>query len=636
LNPTFALRIPGNSPAAKAAAVILAAIPTLAVWTALAVLIALFGMHQVTLHTNWDLLPDWLWYYRGDPQLHRWLVKGYEFGGIPVVFGVLLLVWDGKKEKSLHGDARFADARDVDKAGLFGERGIMCGMVDGRYVRAPVTTHVELEAPTRSGKGVGVIIPTQLDWDGSEIVVDPKGENYDRTAGFLAAHGVEVYRVDFLNESGRTHRFNPLSYIDRDNDRAVIGELRKIAIDLFPAGKSENRYFSDKAQAAFIGVGAYIAATPELPFTLAEIYQQIIEGDPRSRLRKIVSDRATGDRPLSSGCVTAINDFTSAGEKSFPDIIGSVTAKFTVFLDPLIVNATSESDFDLAMLRQKKMAIFLVAQTDDIPTLSTLFTMIFQQSMRLARQQGEYNKAGRHRVLLLLDEFFNLGPMPTLMASVTDIASYGFNMLFVLQNRGQLTEVDRSKNILGNCDVQICYTPNMYEDAKEISERLGTHGATAVSKSKAMGWFGKKNNSQSESQQARPLMLPQEVRKMPASEILIFARGVDPIKARKIIYYESKDFQPRLLKAPELPFARRKAGTSLLTAPKVGSPVAISPAPVLTDEQIDGQAEISVDALRFDREHDVFAAIARGEDGETATVGWFRNSLGIDPPRMAA
>lgn len=621
------IRIPGNSPAAKVAIVLVAAVPIVIVWTALAILIALFGLHQVTLHTHWRVLPDWLWYYRRDPQFLGWLARGYAYGGVVVAFFTLLLLRHAGR-KSLHGEARFSTVGEIERAGLFGQAGIMCGRFKGRYLRAPTLAHVELEAPTRSGKGVGVIVPTLLDWAGSSIVVDPKGENYALTAGFLAAHGVKVYRVELLNRSGRTHRFNPLSYIDRSDDREVIGELRKIAYNLFPHEPGENRFFSDKAQSAFIGVGAYVAATPELPMTIAEIYRQIIEGEPKVRLRELVNERARSDRPLSQSCVTALNDFTSANDKVFADILSSVTAKFTAFLDPLVVNATAESDFDLGAIRHERVAIFLVFQVDDIKPLSTLFGMIFQQAIRRAMDQGEARKAARHRVLLLLDEFYSLGRMPTLIDAVTVIASYGFNLLFVLQNRGQLTEVDRSKVILANCDVQIAYTPNLLDDAKEISERLGTHSVVARSENRVLGIFGKSNRSRSESEHSRALMLPQEVRTMPADDILVFTRAQLPIRAKKIKYYESNDFTSRLLPPPELPFPRGASGASTSGAvAAAATQQGVARAVELTEDQINGLAEIPLDVLEIDRDHDPFAAIERGEDAEPAAVEWFLHRL---------
>lgn len=655
MSPTFALRIPGSSPAAKAAVVILATIPILAVWTALAVLIALFGMHQVTFHTNWDVLPDWLWYYRADPQLHRWLVKGYEFGGIALAFGLVLLLWDtGKNRKSQHGDAKFQDRNSVERNGFYSNSGILVCLAFGRYVRASIETHVLLKAPTGSGKGVGVIIPNLLEWDGSSITIDLKGENYDATAGFLAAHGVKVYRVDVLNRSGHTHRFNPLSYIDRESEMSVIGELRNFAEQLYPV-HGDDAFWADEAKAAFVGVGAYVAETPELPFTFAEIFRQFVSGDPRARFPEVVRQRATSDRPLSEGCTIALLKFTGANEKTFGNIMSSVTAKFGMFLDPRVRAATSESDFDLADIRHKKMAIFLVAEVNKVPEQKTLLNLIFQQAMSRAIEQGEAKKAARHRVLLVLDEFYQLGQMPEVTRSVTIVRSYGFNLLFVFQNEGQVVELDRSKLISGNCDVQVVFTPNDPDDAKRISERLGTYGIDATSKSKKLGTFAKSDNSQSVSQQARPLMLPQEVLEMSLEKLIVFVRGRSAIFGDRITYYNSRDFMPRLMKAPELPMPGAARPQALPLSEDTEPPAAAASVPdarpetsqakppppeprAMTDDEIADMSQFSDDELEIGADSP-FVAIRNGADRLAACTAWQRSyapSVGAPAGRNAA
>jgi type IV secretion system protein VirD4 len=625
-------------------------IPILAVWTALAVLIALVGLDQITSKTNWHVLPEWLWYYRYNPELHSWLLKGYFFGGIAVALALLLMLWD-RKDKSLHGDAKFQDSTEVAASGLYTNRGgIIVGTAYSRYIRASDQTHVLIEAPTGGGKGVGVIIPNLLDRDGSSITLDLKGENYDICSGYLAAHGVRVYRVELLHRTGRTHRFNPLSYIDRNSEVEVIGELRKFAEQLYPQ-EGDNSYWSDKAKSAFIGVGAYIAETPELPFNFAEIYNQFVADDPRTRFPELVRKRATSDKPLSEGCVLALADFVQASEKTFADIMSSVTAKFGMFLDPRIRKATSTSDFDLGDLRHKRMAIFLVCQVDEIPQVRTLLNLVFQQAISRALAQGEAKAAARHRVLMILDEFYQLGTMPQINQTASYVRSYGFNLLFVFQNRGQLIEVDKPKLIRGNCDVQVVFTPNDPDDAKQISERLGTHGIDAKSKTNALGMFTKKNPSQSVSEHSRALMLPQEVLKMPERKIIVFVRGQNPIFADRITYYESKDFTPRLMKAPDLPSPAQSVQPGKLVDHASSAP-AFTPADQppaeepegsimatreLTDAEIDGEVEIPVDALVLG-DANPLEAIDRGAEPVAAVSNWIAETLEreVGPDRAAA
>ena len=645
------IRIPGRTKEAKAIVVAVAAIPVLAVWTAIAVFVALLKLHQVSAHTNWHVLPAWLWYYRYTPELRSALLNGYFFGGLIVAAGLLLIVWD-RKDKPLHGDAKFQDRTDLVESGLYTDTGILVGLAYGRYIRASIETHVLAKAPTGAGKGVGLIVPNLLERDGSSITLDLKGENYDICSGYLASHGVRVFRIEPLNRTGRTHRFNPLGYINRNDEVDVIGELRSFAEQLYPK-EGDNSFWTDKARSAFVGIGAYIAETKELPFNFAEIYSQFVKtDDPQAHFAEMIRQRATSDRPLSEGCTLALSDFIGANEKTFNDIKSSVTAKFAMFSDPRIRFATSESDFDLGDLRHKKMAIFIVVQVDKIPEIKTLINIIFQQSMSRALAQGEAKKAARHRVLLVMDEFYQLGAMPTLNQSVSYVRSYGFNILFVFQNHGQLVEVDKPKLIQGNCDVQVEFTPNDSDDAKLISERLGTHGLDATSKNKSLGMFAKANNSQSVSLQSRALMLPQEILTMPKNEIIVFVRGKNPVKAERITYYDSKDFMPRLMKAPDLPLHVKPNPVSPVAPqedrpasddaepiePRALEPAEEEPAVIereLTDAEIDGDAEIPEEALVLG-ELDPALSIKRGMEPEAAVAMWMTDFVGSDVRDRAA
>src|SRR5205085_5576831 len=120
--------------------------------------------------------------------------------------GALALI---PRRRSLHGDARFATKKEIADAGLLGNDGIILGRLGNRYLMLPGQQGVELEAPPRSGKGVGVVIPNLLNWPGSVIVSDIKGENFMRTAGYRAVHGQEVHLFDPLSERERSARWNP-------------------------------------------------------------------------------------------------------------------------------------------------------------------------------------------------------------------------------------------------------------------------------------------------------------------------------------------------------------------------------------------------------------------------------------------
>ena len=133
-----------------------------------------------------------------------------------------------------------------------------------------------LSAPTRSGKGVGVVIPNLLNWPDSVVVLDIKGENYDITAGYRAAHGQAVYAFSPFDEDARSHRWNPLTAV-RTSPLHRVGDLLTIGQVFFPndgSGTSSEAFFNDQARNLFLGLGLVLLETPALPRTIGEMLRQ--------------------------------------------------------------------------------------------------------------------------------------------------------------------------------------------------------------------------------------------------------------------------------------------------------------------------------------------------------------------------
>jgi len=633
LSPTFALRIPGSSPAAKAAVVIVGAIPALAVWTALALTIALFGLHQVTAHFRIEVLPDWLWYYRHDPKLHDWLVKGYGFSGVVVLFGLVLFLRTNT-DPALHGLANFATEAEIAKAGLRETKGILLARHKGRFLYAGAEAHVLLEAPTGSGKGVGIVIPNLLNWVGSVVCLDIKRENFTKTAGFRRQSGQAVHLFDPLDPDGATAHYNPLEYIKRADESDVINELQKVASMLFPTPQSGETFWAEAARTGFIGVGAYVAATPELPFTIGQIYRDLTEGSPQARFPVIIKDREGLEHPLSSFCVTALTDFCSGSDKTFSSVKQTITSRLGLWLNPRVDQATSSSDFDLRDLRTWPMSIYLAVSPNNIDRVAPLYNLIFQQLVDLNTDPeiGEFEPKSQKRVLVLLDEFARLGHAPVIVAAIPYVRSFGLNLLIVVQTRAQLRRLhgdDGAEDIVSNSDVEVVYTPGTFRDAKETSERLGTHGLAAKSKSRSAGWFGKSNNSISESEQSRSRMLPQEVQTMSLSDVLIFKRGTPPIKATKLLYYKMAEFTKRLLAPPKvtpraMPNPPHVDGLDRFANEAGAKDRPITSPTGLTDAQLEGLERVDLDALTIDASRaDIILRVARGIGAATDMTKFF-------------
>ncbi|UQV18946.1 type IV secretory system conjugative DNA transfer family protein [Brevundimonas albigilva] len=225
-------RFASASPAARAALIATAGLGAVAVLAVLTATIALIGLGRFSGDIDPARVPDWLWYYRHDPEVRRWLAVGLACASL--VGGILIVAVLLHQRRPLHGAARWASAAEQRRAGLRSRRGLVLGRADGAFLIADGPEHVMLYAPTRTGKGVGVVIPNLLAWPDSVVVLDIKRENYLATAGYRAEAGQTVHLFDPLAPDGRTARFNPLAHIDRAHPIQVLDELQRMAAMLFP------------------------------------------------------------------------------------------------------------------------------------------------------------------------------------------------------------------------------------------------------------------------------------------------------------------------------------------------------------------------------------------------------------------
>lgn len=526
-------------------------------------LIALVSMGQFRSDLDPLKLPAYFWYYRQNSYVMAELRQG-----IAIAAGVLIAATGllAMKRPALHGDARWASEAEIAREGLRAQKGILLGRKGGRFLVFGGSEHVLLEAPTRAGKGVGVVIPNLLQWPDSVVVLDVKQENWQKTAAFRQSIGQEVLLFDPLDTQGRTVRFNPLAYIDRHDPVQVINELQKIAAMLFPPPATGDSFWADSARTAFIGVGAYVAATATetesgRPFTIGEIHRNLTVGDPKKRFPRIIERRAREGRPLSDPCIAALNDFTSSSDNTFTSIRQSVTARIGLWLNPHVDAATSQSDFDLRDFRNRPISLYLGVSPDNLERVADLYNLLFQQLVDL--NVRELPSPGRNNVqlLLVLDEFARLGRASVLASGFSYVAGYGIRMLPVIQSRSQLRSVygkDVCDEIVANCGVELAFTPKEVVVARELSERLGSY--TFKSKSRSSKEFDGWSRTVSVSDQKRALMLPQELLELPRGDMIILRGGIPPLRARKLTYYAEKEFLARSqLPVPAVPSRPLKA-----------------------------------------------------------------------------
>ncbi|MGD9540305.1 type IV secretory system conjugative DNA transfer family protein [Methylocystis sp.] len=538
-----------------------------------------------------------------DKRLDRWLTIGFLVGAV-TTFALLGMILRARP-RPLHGAARFATPRDIEAAGLRSKNGLLLAEANGKLLIFGGTEHVIVYAPTRSGKGVGVVIPNLLSWSDSVVVLDIKKENFIKTAGFRAAHGQKVYLFDPIDPQGRTARYNPLSFVRRDPPD-LYDDLQRIAGMLFPPEPRGDPFWTEAARSAFIAIGGYIAETPQLPFTIGEILRQLTAAaDVKAHFESVLGKRKAGSDQLSASCVAALNDFLAASENTLQSVRKTVTARLGLWLNPRIDAATSASDFDLNKLRSEAISIYLAVTPDNLDRLAPLLNLFFQQVVDLnARELPEHNPAHSRQLLLLLDEFSSLGHVGVLAKSVAFIAGYGVRLLTVLQSPSQLRAIygaDEAKNFLTNHAVEIVFTPKEHDVAVELSERFGTQTVEAKSRSRPWG-FSNRSRSETVSDHRRPLLLPQELKLTPKTNAFVLMAGVPPILADKLVYHEDRRFTARLLPPPIIepmpaPANETLASQVLQLKQDVAELRAIVIRRPLTDTEIDDPASIPADAL---------------------------------------
>jgi type IV secretion system protein VirD4 len=535
-------------------AIVFLAVIGLIVSAGIGAVAVLWRAHLLSAHTPWRKVPAALWALKTYPIVYTPFLLSF---GLGLALTIVTIISTLFRRQQLHGEARWARVGEIRRGKLLGASGIVLGKFGGKVMRFDGPEHVMLEAPTRAGKGVGVIIPNLLDWPDSLVVLDIKQENYDNTAGYrLRVLGQRVVLFNPLDPKGNTARYNPLSYIDRRDPVAVINELQKIGMMLFPDPVSGENFWAESARTAFLGVAAYVAATADdgadaLPFTMGEVYRQFAAGDAAKRFPKIIRMREQAGKPLSGGCVSALKDFTSASPNTFTSIRQSVTAKINAWLNPYVDAATSESDFDLSEFRDKRISLYLGVSPDDLERVAPIYGLLFQQL--IDRNVRELPKGDRHRikVLVALDEFASLGKCSVLAQAFSYVAGYGLRLLPAFQSIEQIQGVYGDKvaaDIERNCAVKLVLRPAGLSDAKKISEQLGTY--TFRARSRSMGTWGGGGGSTSESDQRRPLLLPQEVEMLPENDLIVFRRGMYAAYGKKVRYYAEKKLAARTKIAP--------------------------------------------------------------------------------------
>ena len=483
--------------------------------------------------------------YGTDPYTRQWLIGCLVVGAVPAGAAVFMLV--RPINRSLHGDARFATKREVDRAGLFGEAGIILGRWGRSYLVLAKQLAAIVIAPPRSGKGAGLVQPNALSWGGSIVVNDVRRECYRITAGFRTRFS-EVHLFDPLSRKGLTARWNPISkhYVP-DDPPLRVSAMQKLANQLSPDPATGDTFWPASCRDLFLGIGLYVIETPLLPRTLGEMVRQIMHGADDSvsdHWRRIISERDEGRNPLSSTCKRMLFDFISLSPPTQSSIRKTFTAKLQLWTDPLIDGATSGDSFNFYDLRRKRLSIYLGVNPGDLERLSLLMNLFFTQLLDANMDEmPEDDPSIKHELLPILDEFASLGRMPIFEKSIQLMGGYGIRPLLIAHSIPQLRAVygpDHTNNIIACCGARVVYAPNDSAYAIDISRELGTF--TAESSSESRPAMSMSAGSVTTSRAPRALLDPQEVRLMGINNEIVFVEHCRPIFCRKIWYWQRAVF----------------------------------------------------------------------------------------------
>jgi type IV secretion system protein VirD4 len=472
-------------------------------------------------------------------------------------------LWRARQARlvTTYGSARWASTRDIRHAGLLEAAGIFLGRVGKDYLRHDGPEHVMAFAPTRSGKGVGLVVPTLLGWTGSAVIHDIKGENWQLTAGWRSKFS---HCLLFNPTDARSARYNPLLEVRRGIDEVRdVQNIADILVD--PEGALERRTHWEKTSHSLL-VGAILHVLyAEEDKTLARVATFLSDPD-RSFVETLTLMMATnhlGDDEHSQVhpvVASAARELLNKSDNERSGVLSTAMSFLGLYRDPTVAAVTARCDWRIADLvgAEAPLSLYLVVPPSDISRTKPLIRLVLNQIGRRlteALPMGISGQVARHKLLLMLDEFPALGRLDFFETSLAFLAGYGVRAFLIAQSLNQIEKAYGEHNaILDNCHVRVAFASNDERTAKRISDALGTATEQRAMRNYAghrlAPWLAHVMVSRQET--ARALLTPGEVMQLPATDELVLVAGSPPIRATKLRYYDDPLFAGRVSPAPTL------------------------------------------------------------------------------------
>ncbi len=509
--------------------------------------------------------------------------------------------------------------------------------------------HVLVFAPTRSGKGVGIVVPTLLTWPHSVLIHDLKGENWALTAGARRRMGQACLRFEPTSPEQGLTRFNPLAEVRLRTPHEIRDTHNIVRIILDPYGKGPPDHWERAGGAALAGFilhQLYQGRDPTLAgvetllsdpeHTTEQTLEQIMRADhdPSGSLGwRDSRGNPTRTHPVAA---RAMRSLLNKAEKERSAVISEITEFLALYRDPVIAANTAASDFRIAdlMNHSRPVSLYILVALADQETLTPLIRLMLSQILHRLTERLEYRDGRavigyRHRLLLMIDEFAALGRLDMFARSLSLIAGYGIKACLIAQDLKQIHEAyGHDESITSNCQTRLAFAPNSIETARLLSQMTGEttvrHAHRTISSSGA---------SISEPEVARPLMTPDEVMRLGSNEALIFTSGRPAIRATKLRYYADHFFK-RLAKIPPATSDRIERASQqtvpvptgrpdVTSAPEVGVSYGARVASAQSQKRPTPKSTLATPSEQFlflksgiDRENDIADAPADGEAKE--------------------
>ncbi|WPY00794.1 Type IV secretion system protein VirD4 [Candidatus Trichorickettsia mobilis] len=451
------------------------------------------------------------------------------------------------KEK-VYGDADWATADDIERAGLRAKQGVLLGVDNIGYFVADGFQHILLFAPTGAGKGVGFVIPNLLFWDHSVVVHDIKLENHQLTSGWRAKQGQEIFVWEPSNPDGVTHCYNPIDWVSKKSGQ-MVDDVQKIANLVSP----KQDFWENEARSLFLGVVLSLIADPSKTKSFGEVVRTMRSDDVVYNLAVAMDTFGKDIHPAGYMNIAA---FLQKADKERSGVISTMNSSLELWANPLIDAATASSDFNVLEFKKKKTTVYVGLTPDNIQRLQKLMQIFYQQATEFLSRKMPDLKEEPYGVMFLLDEFPTLGKMEQFKAGIAYFRGYRVRLFLIIQDTQQLKgtyEEAGMNSFLSNSTYRITYAANNYETANLISQLCGNKTVEQVSRSNPVFGLNLSGMSKSVSSVQRALLLPQEVIQLPRDEQIVLIESMPPIKSKKIFYYKDKFFTKRLLPGTFIP-----------------------------------------------------------------------------------